>query len=391
MSVAPLLLILVTLAAPPEFTAQLGDGQQVAGQLVELSPNRTVMETASGRRDLGQITELRLHKSVEAKRPPLHVDLWDGSSLAAETFRTDEKQALVTLAGGRKLSFDQKLVASVRFHDQSADVARQWNEILKGGRTDDVLVVRKQDSLDALSGVIGNVGNETVPFTLGDETINVKLTKVAGLVYARPADARPLPPAFCTLSDASGTRLAAHQVVIADGRARVSSPSGLELEMPLDRLEQIRFRVQFLSDLVPERMVYTPLLGSSQTTKSDRTFFAPRLNRALEPGGMRLGDRGYAKGLAMYSRSEVVFRLPGAFGRLQALAGIDDAVRPGGNVRLLIYGDDRLLLEEVFTGRDSPRKLDVDIRGVARLKIVADFNGDEVADHLDLCEARILE
>ncbi|HEY5312749.1 MAG TPA: NPCBM/NEW2 domain-containing protein [Pirellulales bacterium] len=391
MNVAPLLLILAALAAPPEFTAQLSDGPQVTGTLVELSANRTVLETAAGRRDLGQIIELRRQQPVTAKRLPLHVDLWDGSSLAATSYRTEGKQALVTLADGSQFSFGQNLVASVRFHDQSADVARQWTEILRAGRTDDVLVVRKQDSLDALTGVIGDVGAEKVPFTLGDETIQVKLAKVEGLVYARPADAQPLQPAFCTLSDASGTRLAAHQVVIDDDRARVTSPSGLKLDMPLDRLEQVRFNVQYLSDLAPERIVYTPLLGSSQATKADRAFFAPRLNRGLEPGSLRLGDRSYAKGLTMYSRSEVVFRLPGAFGRLVALAGIDDAVRPGGNVRLSIYGDNRLLVEEVLTGRDPPRKLDVDIRGVARLKIVADFNGDEVADHLDLCEARILE
>jgi hypothetical protein len=132
-------------------------------------------------------------------------------------------------------------------------------------------------------------------------------------------------------------------------------------------------------------------VGGPASTKAENLFFQPRLNRSLEPGGLRLGDHVYAKGLAMHSRSELVFRLPGDFRRLQALAGIDDAVRPGGNVRLSIYGDDRLLLEEVITGRDKPRRLDLDIRGVARLKIVADFNGDEVSDHLDLCEARILE
>jgi hypothetical protein len=94
----------------------------------------------------------------------------------------------------------------------------------------------------------------------------------------------------------------------------------------------------------------------------------------------------------MHSRTELVYRLPGKFGTFRALAGIDDRVRPGGDVRLVIYGDGRLLLDKQITGRDEPVPLTVDISGVARLKIVADFGGDlDVSDHLDLCEPRVFK
>lgn len=386
------LVVLAALGASPEFSAQTSGGRQVVGQLVELSANHLVLETAEGRRDLqGDVTELHREHAAKAPTAALRVDLWDGSSLAADEFTADGKQASLTLADGAKLKLDQALVSSVRMRQQPAEIAKQWNEIARSAHAEDLVVVRKQEALDSLSGVIGDVGKESLQFKLGDETITVKRAKVDGLVYARPATARSLEPAFCTLTDNTGTRLAAHRVEIADTEAKVSTGAGLEMTIPLDRLEHVQLNVRFLSDLEPEHEVYTPLLGGGGLSKAERAFFAPRLNRSLTPGGMRLGGHVYAKGLAMYTRSELVFRLQGEFRRFQALAGIDDSVRPGGNVRLSVYGDNRLLVEEVITGRDAPRRLDVDIRGVARLKIVADFNGDEVADHLDLCEARILE
>ena len=88
----------------------------------------------------------------------------------------------------------------------------------------------------------------------------------------------------------------------------------------------------------------------------------------------------------------MVYRLPGRFGRFKAIVGIDDSVRPNGNVRLVISGDDRVLLEATIDGSDEPKPVDLDISGVRRLRILVDFGQRlDVADHLDLCEARIVK
>ncbi len=72
------------------------------------------------------------------------------------------------------------------------------------------------------------------------------------------------------------------------------------------------------------------------------------------------------------------------------MAGIDDRVRPAGNVRLVISGDDRELFAQTVTGSDEPLALNVDITGVKRLKILVDFGEQlDLADCLDLCDARI--
>jgi hypothetical protein len=105
-----------------------------------------------------------------------------------------------------------------------------------------------------------------------------------------------------------------------------------------------------------------------------------------------LGGESYEKGLALHSRTEIVYRLPEGFRRLQMVAGIDDAVRDGGNVRLTITGDGKQLWDEALSGTDKPLPIDLDVSGVRRLTILVDFGLDlDVADHLLLCDARIVK
>jgi hypothetical protein len=100
----------------------------------------------------------------------------------------------------------------------------------------------------------------------------------------------------------------------------------------------------------------------------------------------------YAKGLAIRSRTELVYRLPGGFRRLNAVAGIDPASSASGNVRLEIFGDDRLLLQTEVAGTDAPHDIDLDVEGIKRLRIVVDFGGNlDTGDWLNLCDARLVK
>ncbi|MGA2797076.1 MAG: NPCBM/NEW2 domain-containing protein, partial [Thermoguttaceae bacterium] len=82
----------------------------------------------------------------------------------------------------------------------------------------------------------------------------------------------------------------------------------------------------------------------------------------------------------------------GSFTRLKAVAGIDDSVRPQGNVRLVIRGDNNVLLDLPVAGTDAPKSIDLDLSGVRKLSILVDFgNHAGFGDHLDLGNARIIK
>jgi hypothetical protein len=61
-------------------------------------------------------------------------------------------------------------------------------------------------------------------------------------------------------------------------------------------------------------------------------------------------------------------------------------------MRLVIRSDQRVLLAASVTGGDAPLSVDLDLTGVRRLAIVADFAGGlDVGDHLLLCDARVIK
>ena len=107
---------------------------------------------------------------------------------------------------------------------------------------------------------------------------------------------------------------------------------------------------------------------------------------------MKLAGKAYKKGVSLTSRTELVYKVPARSKRFMALAGIDDNVGNLGSVQLEILGDGRKLYSGKLTGADEPVELDLDLSGVRRLTILVDFGDDlDVADHLNLCDARIVK
>ncbi len=105
---------------------------------------------------------------------------------------------------------------------------------------------------------------------------------------------------------------------------------------------------------------------------------------------MALDGTTFRKGLALASRTSVAYRLPGKFRVFKATVGIDDSVRPLGSVRLSIVGDGKTLWQGEVRGSEPASELEVDMGGVKRLEIVADYgDGLDTSDRLDLCEARV--
>jgi hypothetical protein len=150
--------------------------------------------------------------------------------------------------------------------------------------------------------------------------------------------------------------------------------------------------VKYLGDLEPESSHWTPYLGDANVSPAAAEFFRARADRSPDGGPLRVGGKDYAKGLTLHSRTEISYRLPEKFHLFRAVLGIDDRLRPGGNLRLVILGDERTLFEQTLSGKDAPRPVELDITGINRLKFLVDFGDDmDVGDWLDLCEARMLK
>ncbi|NQU20290.1 MAG: NPCBM/NEW2 domain-containing protein [Candidatus Nealsonbacteria bacterium] len=393
-----LLTVVLAAAAPPQFEAKTLGGEPITGAIVKLDAQQLTLDTSDGPVPLDCKKLMTLVQKPAPDMPedelPMRVELVDGSSLAAKQYTVTGGKARITLAEDRVIELPTTGVASVRVMESSDDVAAEWLQIADTPPDADLLVIRKEKAIDYHKGVLADVDEQTVKFNLDGEILPVKRSKVYGLVYCHPqGDA--LPEAICRITGATGSQWSVSSLALS-GELAWTTPAGAKVTSPLLLLSKIDFssgKVVYLSDLEPDSSEFTPYFGSADDLPVLTKFYAPRNDKNLESAPLSIdGQKTYDKGLSLHSRTQLVYRLPGRFSRFKAVAGIDAGVRPLGHVRLVIHGDDKVLFEADVTGSDPPKPIDLDVTGVRRIAILADFGEKlDVGDHLDLCEARILK
>lgn len=396
-----LTLIVAAVLSAPQFDLQTIGGESAQGSITALDSERVVVETTSGRQELPVKALLTIiaHGTV---RPPdraaVVVELTDGSTLAAKQFTSTAGMATVTLIDGEQVELSLKVLHSVRFvdpTDKAGKLDAAWNEYAASKPAGDLLVIRKKGALDSTDGVVGDVSDETVAFTLDGDKIDVKRTKVEGILYAQTG-ADELPEAVCAVTSASGSLLQCNTLSLKDGKLGLKTPAGLSTTLPLDGVTKIDFsggKIVYLSDLEPDAFNYQSYFATDQPVAVLSDFYRLRRNVGLEGNSLRLDGRTYTKGLALHSRSVVAYRLPGKFRLFTATVGIDDNARDGGgDVALAITGDGKSLWKGSVRGNEAAQTLELDVSGIKRLEITADFGeGQDVADHLDLCDAKVMK
>ncbi|HYW79090.1 MAG TPA: NPCBM/NEW2 domain-containing protein [Thermoguttaceae bacterium] len=373
------------------------DGRVVEGTVLELSDKQLTLQTSEGRVsfDTDELLGIFPKQAAASKQPTdaTTVGLVDGSILVADRYTVTDRQAEVTFADERILDLPNSAVAAVRFLATGPATADEWPRLTELQTDTDLLVVGDAQGINYHRGVILDVTDTTVQFELDGTLLPVKRAKVFGLIYHRPPN-NERSAAVCRITGTNGSQWSAHLITL-DGNLRWTTPSGVATDCPPTAIRSIDFsqgKIVFLSDLKPESTEFTPYFGGSEGTPLLESLYALRTDTNLELDPLSLDKQAYRKGLALHSRMEVVYRLPDRFRRFKAVAGIDDAVRPHGDVRLVLSGDDRILFEATVTGSDPPTAIDLDLTGVRRLKIFVDFGQNmDVADHLDLCEARVIK
>ncbi len=393
------LLLSLMAAGPPAVQVQTLSGETVIGTLLELGPQQIGLETTHGRVTLETERVVALSPAeapaAAAGEPAAWVDLADGSSLVAASISSAGGTIRLGLGGDRSIELPSRAVVAVRLQAHADTSAAEWARLQESEAAGDVLVVRKGNSLDSHRGILREIGLAAVRFEVDGEVLPVKREKVFGVIVYQSA-AHNLPESICRLVEANGSTWDAHTLGLDGGQVQWTTPLGLTVKRPLGELAKIDFsqgKIVYLSDLKPESVEWTPYIAAGKPLASWSEFFRPRNDQSLRSGPLELGGKTYKKGLALHSRTTMVYRLPGRFHRFKAMAGIDDRFRPRGNVRLVIRGDDQVLATLTVAGTDEqPQPIDVDLGGARRLTILADFGDDlDVADHLDLCEARIVK
>lgn len=395
------LLISAALLGAAPVSAQPIEGSPVVGGLVSLDAERIVLSTDSGEVVMPVVDMMKLTPTekgeVEKNDAVGIVQLVDGSSLRVVSFTVKSRVATLLLESGSEVSTSTRNIAFARFQT-SPKLDQRWREILDSETEGDVIVVQREKddgiSLDYIDdGLLGDVTNTNVTFTFDGESHDVtRENKVGGLFYYHPAG-RILDDALCKVTDVAGNQWRTKSCELAGDQLSITSLSGVSVELPFSQVDEIDFsegKIAFLADLKPDSVQMTPYFDASPLEDEVAQLFHPRFNSAFDGDKLLVGGTSYERGIAVRSRTRLVYTLPGKFGVLQAVVGIDDRAGDQGHVRLVISGDGETLLSEEVKSGDKPLPLKLDIEGYQRLSIFVDY-GDNFGyqDHLDLCDITV--
>jgi hypothetical protein len=388
---------LATTAAP--FSAQPLEGEAVTGEISAINAKELILKTDAGPVTLGLDTLAVLTRQPAEKAAAPGAGYWielaDGSGLPATEYAVKDGIAKVVGASGRTQDIPARKIRSVRFaaaEPLEPKLAKQWAEITVSKAAGDLLVVRKNDAFDYLEGVIKDLDGESCQFELEGEVIPVKRAKIAGLVYALSVGGES-PEPLGKLLTTDGAKLQLRSLELAGEQLKIETPGGTAFELPLAEVVRFDFssgKIAYLSDLEPENAAFTPLIGFAQPPQGLLGYFDYRRDVGFDQNPLKLDGKEFRKGLSLASRTELVYKLPGKFRVFRASAGIDDTTRETGSVRLEIKGDGKVLWEGDVRGDEPAQQLELEIGGVKRLAIVADYGaGLDVGDRLDLGDAQI--
>jgi len=402
-----ILLVALFAVAAPEVQVSTVDGRVINGDLQQLSQDQITIKTAREKEvtlPVDQLLEIQLLNAKVANptdKPTAWIELVDGSKLTATEFSVQGNQATLTLESDKTATISTASIHKVKFTPPDKSSISTWPNDASEAQGD-LLVVQKKGQIDFMEGSIGNIDENHVIIKVDGESYPVNRSKVDGLVYYHKATDK-LPEPLCVVETSAGWRLKAKELsYVASnstypvGRFEAITVSGDKFFfLTGDEVSKIDFsagKVAYLSDLEPASIQWTPYLDFGDAAPALADYYAPRRDEGREHQPLQLAGKKYDKGLSLYSRTVIDYRVPAGMKKFKATTGIDDAVREAGNVRLTISADGKKLFDQSITGKDAPAELDLDLAGAKRLSILVDY-GDQfdAGDYLDLAEARMLK
>ncbi|MCX7805719.1 MAG: NPCBM/NEW2 domain-containing protein [Planctomycetota bacterium] len=273
---------------------------------------------------------------------------------------------------------------------------------------DRLFLIKEGKALDA-TGALVALGEKTLSFRLDEETLEVPLNRVRGIVLAAAertgggaeaggglAEGGTAPGEGAGGTGAAGTKCVAK---LRDGSeicGGISSLEGGRLEMrtlfenpvfiPWDQVESVGVRsdrLVYLSDMDPVAVEERPAFN---------VRWGYRRDASIGGGPISIRKNVYEKGLGVHSKCDLTYDLGGRFRLLLATVGIDDSSRGLGDCVFRVLGDGAVLLERRARGTDAPISISVKIEGVKRLTLSVDFgDGLDIGDHADWADCRLLK
>lgn len=134
-------------------------------------------------------------------------------------------------------------------------------------------------------------------------------------------------------------------------------------------------------------------LTSLDLAKVRQAWGTPQIDKAVTGVPISIGGRKFDHGLGSHADSTMWIQLRGEADHFVAWVGVDDNAGKGrGSVIFKVFGDGKTLFKSpVMKCGDAPLPVDVSLKGVKVLFLVADSTDDGISfDHADWADARLI-
>jgi hypothetical protein len=340
---------------------------------------------------IAQVEELRLAEPMASDRWRLGflVRTAAGDELRTEQLRLHEEKLSVDspLTGLAQLPLGA--VSAVWFVPPATlpESARREVEAAIASRArQDTLFIRKSGEWVRLEGVVKSLDDRSVMFSWQETEREVPLALAAALVLAGGQTPPVAREELSAVIGRDGSRMVGTLRGWSADSVALMSPTLGEVKAPLDSVavvDALWGRSVWVSALEPAAVKEAGWLGVS---------FPWRRDASVSGKPLTMRGRVFGRGIGVHSRSSLAFALDGKFSLLTGVIGLDDAGGGLGDVEFVVRGDGKELMRAAMKAVDAPRPLRVDVRGVARLELLADFGGKEdTGDHADWAELRLVK
>ena len=328
------------------------------------------------------------------------VELTDGSLFRVSDFRIKGKAVLIKpavadAAGGLDVQLPLNTVFYWVRRANDGPTRNDWRKdvIAKRGKRD-MLVLRvageKGDVFQPLEGSVleGNADGSEISFEpAGGATKQpYSLGRISGgLLFNQPQPA-VIPPTACKVLDVFGNVLFAQAVTVAGEKVTVKTVSGATVEYKqlaaVAKFDFSQGNVKYLADLEPVLDAPPPVEGEPNLTYLN--------NKTPSGPGLRVGGKGYAKGVWVGSEVAVTYKLDGEYREFKAMFGIDDSVPvAAAAVKVVVEADGRPLLTQTLRRKDGKAvEVNLNVKDAKVLKISVDRDSLYTGGALSMADAR---
>ena len=325
-------LIAVFAVTGPTVQVNTVDGSVTQGELQQLNGEKITLKTSEGDKILpiDHVLSVTPQTTPVAsdEKPMAWIELIDGTKLTASEFEVEGGWANLNLGSDKTAKISTASIHKVRFSPPDDRASPIWPANAGADATSDLLVIRKKDQVDFMEGGIGDVTDSLVILKADGEKYPVKRSKIDGLIYYHKS-ADKLPETSCIIETSSGWRLNAKDLSFVDSsstypsdRFEVTTVSGDKLFfLSGDQITKLDFsigKIAYLSDLEQASMQWTPYLDFGNAAPALAAYYAPRRDEGREHQSLRLAGKTYDKGLSLYSRTAIDFRVPAGHEKIQS-------------------------------------------------------------------------